>query len=251
MATLRIRELLTAVMLVAVFVWVDRPWHTVTAAEMNEWCYEACDSEADCDLECENDGGGPTTCGEYDGGASNGWCDGDTCEDVCGPYSDPSWACYANGQPTDCYGYGDYVTCGDGFCSTITELESCGTCEDDCDVCPEIECGNSSCEFGESYRTCPQDCPDGDGETNWCGDGQCDSNEDLSCVDCQDPNEFCDYLTDHYCPANYQCVANFCSHDDVTARQSCVSTCPVGYTCQFGFNVMINDYGAYCFLDRQ
>jgi hypothetical protein len=243
-----------AAVVVGLFLW---PHGAVNAsAAVYDWCYNSCGPEAACTTECENDGGGGTTCGEYDGGASNGWCDGDTCDNVCGPWSHGSWSCYHQGQPTDCYEYGDYAQCGDDLCAFVWGVEDCSSCAADCGQCPVFVCGNSECEFGETFRTCPIDCND-PGTSGYCGDGICSSEETTSCADCLDPDEYCDGIN-HFCPVAHQCVSNWCSLDDVEARQTCNPNssygphydCPVDFRCQRMWNVMTNTGTDVCVRDR-
>jgi len=76
-------------------------------------------------------------------------------------------------------------TCPDGTCQND---ESCFSCPSDCGVCA---CGDGKCtpEAGESFGTCPADCP------SVCGDGFCDPARETcgSCVqDCATvPPEAC------------------------------------------------------------
>lgn len=228
----------------------------VGASSMYDWCYNRCSPEAQCDRPCENDGGGEITCGEYYDGPADGWCDGNTCENICSLGTAPGTECYDQNVFTDCYGYGVYASCGDDYCAFNDGLENCGSCDDDCGVCPTITCGNSSCEYGESYRTCPADCTN-DGQGLGCGDGICAPDDSETCSDCQDPEEFCDGIN-HICPVSNQCVANYCSYDDVSARQTCYPypgspnfDCAVGYKCQKAWNVLTNVWIYACFMDRE
>lgn len=128
-------------------------------------CVDVCDEEASCDEECIYYPGGPgqwTTCGEYDGGASNGWCDGDTCPEICWEEAHCDWPCYEGGEPTECGLYDGgasngwcELTCGDGICSWSSPHE-----EDDVN-CPEDcgFCGDDFCAwFFEKPWTCSDDC---------------------------------------------------------------------------------------------
>lgn len=150
-------------------------WQTAaptTVAARTDWCYNVCGSEQGCAEECENDGGGTTTCGEYQGGGGNGWCDGDTCDENCGPFSPGSLSCYYQGNLTSCMSYGDYATCGDGVCSMVGGGETRSNCSTDCGEVPDIECGDEYCdeEQGESWRNCADDCDEPQGPF-FCGDG--------------------------------------------------------------------------------
>jgi hypothetical protein len=71
-----------------------------------DWCTNSCDPFADCGTEClvPSEPAFQTTCGEYDGGASNDWC----------------WE----------------GSCGDDTCDMIRG-ERCWNCSEDCGACPD------------------------------------------------------------------------------------------------------------------
>jgi hypothetical protein len=219
------RRVAVACAFVGLFAWSDHPLVQLEAAPIYDWCYNTCGSEESCETECENDGGGTTTCGEYHDGPIDGWCDGDTCEDVCGAWAPPSQECWDQGNPTDCYGYDSYAQCGDDVCSEYGGGEDCHTCPQDCGFdCPIIECGDLDCDDYESYRNCPNDCDIPDPQAGYCGDGTCDTDEDDSCEDCQLPGEFCDGW-DYYCPSGWQCTGNQCIHEEYLFE---LDNCPNG-----------------------
>lgn len=200
------RNICSAIAVVGLLVWSGGGG--VEASARYDWCYNACGPEASCESECENNGGGTTTCGEYQTGYPN-YCDADNCDIQCTSNSNPGADCIWEGQPTDCYTYGVYGVCGDNVCSGITLGETCTNCEDDCGVCPPpIVCGDDLCESGETYRTCPDDCDD-PGLPGYCGDGICSEgdgeDEDTCYDDCAMPNERCE--DDFDCPAGYTCAA--------------------------------------------
>lgn len=75
----------------------------------------------------------------------------------------------------------------DNLCGGVND----GTCDPDCEKDADVDClcGDSKCEGskGESYNTCPQDCPSGSSD-NYCdkiNDGNCDPDclvtEDSDC----------------------------------------------------------------------
>lgn len=70
--------------------------------------------------------------------------------------------------PEDC-GDEPEPECGNELC----EKGEDETCPEDCVDEPEPECGNELCEKGEA-ETCPEDCGDGP----YCGNGTCDNGED-------------------------------------------------------------------------
>ena len=86
--------------------------------------------------------------------------------------------------PSDCTTW-----CGDGICSPeLGETET--NCIADCYVePPPVFCGNGVCDFGETFETCPEDCP------GFCGDGICNPDIDetpITCPqDCQAVSEIC------------------------------------------------------------
>ena len=160
-------------------------------------CDGYCGAEVDCAAGCiVRDGEfiDEVTCGEYNGGAANNQCN--TCDFECTNWSNPAQECWTGGSTSDCETDGaEYAVCGDGTCQNGSGGEGCDTCPADCDVCPEIECGDNVCDPGETYVSCPDDCIDPD-ENGSCGDGVCSeaAEEDWeSCfLDCVMQNERCD-----------------------------------------------------------
>lgn len=97
-----------------------------------------------------------TTCGEYDGGASNGWCDPDSCVTTCSDFANCGWQCSYGGDAMDCYEYGQCVTCGDDTC--VVGIETRANCAADCGYC-----GDGICQYLDEVMTsqpnwCEQDC---------------------------------------------------------------------------------------------
>jgi hypothetical protein len=106
-------------------------------------CDEACGSSAKCDVHCL--AGGEVQmeyiCGEWDGGAENGHCDGDTCWTECGPTvgcNNPCESALGVLSACDVYdggeGNGWCTSCGDRVCDPGSE--GCSTCPQDCGQCP-------------------------------------------------------------------------------------------------------------------
>lgn len=98
-------------------------------------CEQVCGVSAGCDTACVFFPGGEyegveTTCGEFDGGADNGWCSYPECGLVCGHWTDGGTACNDGVENTDCYEFGYYLHCGDDVCALGTESES--SCAADC-----------------------------------------------------------------------------------------------------------------------
>jgi hypothetical protein len=190
-------------------------------------CDQICGPTAECDLTCYNELL-VTTCGEYDGGHENDWCDGDTCEDQCSPWVAGNWACWMGGELVTCQDFGDYAECDDGYCAWVDGGETCSNCETDCGPCPPSRtCGQNGCEAGETWRTCPQDC---DEPIEDCGDGKCARDEDGdSCPqDCTFSGDLgTPPLT---CPEGYVRRNEFCVWND-PAYVCCETTCGGGSMC--------------------
>ena len=76
-----------------------------SASEL-DWCPQICNQQADCETPClaDSDPAFESTCGNYSGGASSGWCD-------------------------------DGAYCGDSVCDET--VEACSNCPQDCGPCPE------------------------------------------------------------------------------------------------------------------
>ena len=198
---------------------------TVLAMAMTDDCDSICGPTASCEESCwwypEGQPGQETTCGEYDGGVVNGWCQS---------------------------------TCGDDICSGIWAGEDCNSCSDDCRDCPPVTCGNDTCEAHESWRTCPEDCEDpGEGEPpeGYCGDLICDSTEDESCDDCIIPDEFCGGFK-YVCPTGWQCVGNECVYEqEIGSFPTCEDTktdadCNSGYRCREATNIWTQQVQNIC-----
>lgn len=208
------RNLRVAAIIAVFLVYFGHQREGVEAAPIvTDWCFNVCDAEANCTEPClVVQGELPAleiTCGEYDGGPSNDWCNGDGCEEQCSWWSSPSDVCWWQNEPSTCEDYGDFGECGDDVC-VGWQGETCGNCEEDCGVCPEPpECPNSLCEIGETWRSCPQDCPEPTGPED-CGDGVCSENEDgTSCPDdCTFSGEWCGGFEE--CPDGWECVNEVC-----------------------------------------
>lgn len=91
---------------------------------------------------------------------------------------------------------------GDGHTDYPDDLD-CLNIFDNTEAPPTMEtdtgtvCGNDSCETGENYESCPQDC--------LCGDGQClePENADNCAADCFCGDGVCDEQeTNSNCPAD-------------------------------------------------
>jgi hypothetical protein len=197
-------------------------------AEMPPYCEEICDQQTGCDEVCRY--GSDITCGEY------GVCE--SCDSLCGPFSPGDLVCASEGHGTSCYDYGEYARCGDGYCANVTNAEDCHSCSDDCGPCPEIDCGNATCEDLETYRNCDLDCAP-PAEHDWqCGNDRCDPNETgESCEeDCAVPEEFCDSF-DYFCPYGWECVGNKCVHREyIGVLRTCAGgtdeECPTDQVCR-------------------
>ena len=126
------------------------------------------------------------------------------------------------------------VRCGDGVCNGG---ESCETCAEDCEPCPDPVCGDEVCNGTEGCASCPRDC--GACSDPVCGDGTCENPEDCrSCsVDCGacpvvcgdgvcDPAEDCASCP-WDCGACPICGDGVCNgDDDCTGCPGDCGTCP-------------------------
>jgi hypothetical protein len=75
--------------------WADSTSLSARAAGMSQ-CESVCDESADCNADCNVDSY-PTTCGEYDGGATNGMCIGECGDGYCNGVHEGYYVC-----PDDC-----------------------------------------------------------------------------------------------------------------------------------------------------
>jgi hypothetical protein len=172
-----VRKLLVALAIVGLVIYGGHRDTILEAAPVvTDWCANVCDDEVSCTEPClfapPELPAIEITCGEYDGGPSNDWCDGDGCADECSWWSEPSDVCWWQDQETDCETYGEFGECDDGIC-VGWQGETCTTCEEDCGVCPVPPvCGDDECDYGETWRSCPQDCDEPTGPED-CGDGVC------------------------------------------------------------------------------
>jgi len=185
-----------------------------SAARAEEYpvCEEYCGPDAACNDVCgvwNTDHYDYINCGEYNGGPDNNMCQ--TCDQECTIWSAPEQECWKGGNLTDCGTEGPAIWCGDGVCQSVFNGEGCDNCDEDCGACPDIYCGDSQCDPGESYLNCDQDCDD-PGPFGGCGDGVCSKDEEEDdnqnpnyCPeDCIAPNDRCD--DDFDCGAGYTCA---------------------------------------------
>jgi hypothetical protein len=74
--------------------------------------------------------------------------------------------------------------CGDGICGPL-ECKAWWNCPEDCLVFPRPFCGDGMCGWFESFLTCPEDCYNYHKRSirnkYYCGDGDCDKGERVSC----------------------------------------------------------------------
>lgn len=136
-----------------------------------------------CSQDCGScSGDAPGTCKEYS--CVGGNCTSVSKDDCCGNGVCEEGESYSN-CPNDCSS-----VCGDNYCDTVAGENTC-TCSLDCGTCggdapgtckeygcvsgnctsvsKENCCGNSVCEYGESYSNCQDDCQ------SVCGDAYCDA----------------------------------------------------------------------------
>ncbi len=157
--------------------------------------------------------------------------DPDFCAIDCGPCGDGvcghhEWA-LVDGEvvylcPGDCL-----PVCGDGRCQYPYGVESC---PEDC-----FGCGDGVCSPGESFVTCPDDCPPG------CGDGVCEEGEDpiLCPLDCMPAcgDGVCHPGQDSAsCPIDCPlCGDGVCAHAETaeSCPEDCATACGDG-VCQPG-----------------
>jgi hypothetical protein len=203
-------------LVIAVFiVYVGHQREIVEAAPVvTDWCSSVCDEEVSCTEPClvapPELPAYEITCGEYDGGPANDWCNGDGCADECSWWSIGTDVCWWQDEETDCEGYGEFGYCEDGIC--IPEQgENCTTCEEDCGCPIDPVCGANGCEVGETYRTCPLDCEEPPEDT--CGNDICEDDEDGdSCPDdCTFSGDWCGGFPE--CPDGWECLNDVCVWD--------------------------------------
>jgi len=187
------------------------------------WCGDGiCDGNEYCPQDCEGDT--PPSTG--------GWCG----DGMCDSYED-QWSC-----PSDCGGGEDWT------CNTWVGADQA------CNPATGICCSNVMCSNPYGPGTCPSD-----GETGWCGDGMCNSNETYNTCpeDCGDFG--CDYdgicdsdETMTSCPADCEGAGACPPSSYTTSSGACdYSFCPSGCSfdnqgCPSG---CITDSGTACDYD--
>ena len=158
-----LRRILCAAGLVGYLSWAAAPPLEAVKSSTYDWCSESCGEEESCSLECENDGGGTITCGEYHDGPVNGWCL-EECGEVCSTEEACSRECLQTGWVTDC------ATFNGGICSN--------TCETTCSAMSSD--GSESClDNGGDWSTC-----EGYGVKVQCNDNVCVYGEVCVCSEC-------------------------------------------------------------------
>jgi hypothetical protein len=94
-------------------------------------CDDVCTRDTECTTQCMSVGGEQfqITCDQFTAGECS-----NTCEVTCDAGTSGETECTASGgEETTCEGYGVYLHCGGDACAGG---ESCGSCSDDCGVCP-------------------------------------------------------------------------------------------------------------------
>ena len=110
----------------------------VLAARTPDPCHQICGPEVECEEPCLFVPEPPfeaveITCGEFEGGGSDGYCLGECGDDYCNEFADETiYSC-----EDDC------GSCGDSYCDSG---ETCSSCSTDCGVCPG---GGSECNDEE------------------------------------------------------------------------------------------------------
>lgn len=179
----------------------------------NGVCSDTCGPTANCSATCLDDFDQDSTCGDYNGGQSNGECS-PNCSDVCGSTASCTTAC-SGGTGNDCGGYNGgqsngecYGWCGDGVCTAGNE--TCNSCSTDCNYSCMPTCEIASCSV---YTDCPSGgayvCQDGCciapcSNTGGCGGHSRACSDDSTCASSADccGNEVCvavDYSGDGVC----------------------------------------------------
>lgn len=158
------RKILYMFGLVGYLSWTAAPpVHAAETASTYDWCSESCGATASCSTECENDGGGTITCGEYHDGPANSWCL-EECSEVCTAETACNRDCLQTGDPFDCETYAIGIC--DNTCETVCSSAS-STGEEFC-------LGN-----GGVGTTCANY-----GKFRQCNDGVCAPGEVCVCSEC-------------------------------------------------------------------
>jgi len=125
------------------------------------------------------------------------------------------------------------ITCGDGTCQSIEEYSDKKIeevmCPTDCEgyVPPISYCGDGNCDENENWLTCPQDCI----VPHYCGDNNCDYDEDHET--CPQDCPIVEYCGDGKCGQNedYSTCPEDCPIQDICGDGTCGQnenemTCP-------------------------
>ncbi len=213
-------------------------WALAAAPSRLPDCESTCDSETSCGLACEYPSGESwifTTCGEFNGGGSS-YCDGNTCEDMCGPHAPAAWECWIDFELSSCYEQENYAVCGDDVCAWYYGAESWVNCEEDCGPEPPVcDCPNTICDPGENWLNCPDDCQMPGGGT--CPNGICDETPSTCPEDCDAPGMSCRNFP---CPEDYTCVNDQCVANNASFA-FCLMSSP---NCAFGTYCVASSSGS-------
>lgn len=123
-----------ALFLAVVALFLLSPAGEPVALGLTSDCDQICNGGTDCSAPCWHYPPGmpgfEITCGEYEGGALSGYCEG---------------------------------YCGDGYCNGYDNIENIYNCEDDCG-----SCGDGYCDSSETCSSCGTDCGPCHGGTGQC-----------------------------------------------------------------------------------
>lgn len=157
-----------------------------------EQCDQICGPEVECDEPCLYIPEPPfeafeSTCGEYEGGGSQGYCLGECGDGYCNGYAGEEY-----GECEDDCGY-----CGDGICQRPTEAAGSGYCATDCgpNTPDENECNpttDSGCSGGDSCNAQAACVPPEEPCSGGGSHGHCHNNSDC----CED--SYCYILCNEY-----------------------------------------------------
>jgi hypothetical protein len=147
---------------------------TVNAAALPPLCDGYCDPGAECYWVCQIPAGETyqfITCADFEGGASGGMCDPNTCN-RCRPGSPCNMECSIDSEQADCYEFGMCETCGDGVC--VPGVETRTSCPADCGYCGDGVCQGAFERTTNSW--CTADCG-----PNGAGANECDTKTNAGC----------------------------------------------------------------------